>query len=168
MNLSKLNSLSSLEAKKLFLECCHSQRWAELMVALRPFKNKQSILYWAKQTWDLSQESDILDAFSGHAKIGDLSRGESAKANAATLKEQGQVAQANASIRDQLTQLNEQYANKFGFIFIVCATGKSAEQMLATLQDRFNNNRQQELQNGAVEQGKITQLRINNLVEESQ
>ncbi|MGP9496876.1 2-oxo-4-hydroxy-4-carboxy-5-ureidoimidazoline decarboxylase, partial [Pseudoalteromonas sp. AOP7-A1-14] len=78
--------------------------------------------------------------------------------------EQSGMSQANTSTLEKMITLNNDYLHKFGFIFIVCATGKSAEQMLALIEQRINNNRAEELQIAAGEQAKITQIRLENLL----
>ena len=165
MTLDEFNCLSSSQAETVLLECCHSQWWAELMVEQRPYESKQSLLNTAEEIWLKAQEKDILEAFLGHAKIGDLSKNDKEKVSELTLKEQGQVVQTTNAVLDELKQLNELYSEKFGFIYIVCATGKPAEEMLNILQGRIKNTRAQELTNGAAEQNQITKIRINNLVE---
>ncbi|HSC66373.1 MAG TPA: 2-oxo-4-hydroxy-4-carboxy-5-ureidoimidazoline decarboxylase, partial [Cellvibrio sp.] len=110
------------------------------------------------------EEEQILEAFSGHAHIGDIELLRSRYAGRAT-HEQGQVLQASDAVVQELYQLNKKYEAQNGFIFIVCARGKSAEEMLGLLRSRINNPRAVELQNGAREQGEITRLRIAALID---
>ncbi|MBX2848354.1 MAG: 2-oxo-4-hydroxy-4-carboxy-5-ureidoimidazoline decarboxylase [Acidiferrobacterales bacterium] len=166
LTLMELNNLSSKQAKDVFLQCCHSEWWAEIMTGSRPFKSIETVLEYAEMKWQDAKEKDILDAFSGHAQIGDLSGKSGAGPSELTTKEQGQVANAQASILSRLDQLNQSYYEKFGFIYIVFATGKSASEMLEILLSRIDNDRQQELQNGSIEQSKITNLRLKQLFEE--
>lgn len=161
MTLDQLNALSPDAAKSLFLEQCHSHTWAQTMADARPFASIDSVLACAEQVWQNAREEDILDAFSGHAKIGDLA----ALRNKFASAEQGQVAAADDTVLLALRDRNDEYLAKFGFIFIVCATGKPAAQMLALLLARLANSRQQELANGAAEQAKITALRLRKLLD---
>lgn len=162
-SLEQLNRLNEAEAISVFLSCCNSQRWAESMSQLRPFATLDALLKQAMIAWEASPEEDILEAFSGHAKIGDFSANGSEAASQATQKEQGQVVNANSDTLNDLSRLNQLYLEKFGFIYIVFATGKSATEMLELLQARITNTRNQELSNGAMEQGKITTLRLKQL-----
>jgi 2-oxo-4-hydroxy-4-carboxy-5-ureidoimidazoline decarboxylase len=163
LTLAQLNALEPDAAFTRFHHCCHCRRWARDMVQARPFASRDDLLAAADSLWQGSSESEILEAFGGHAKIGDLAalRGKYAAQAAA---EQGQVQHSNEQTLLALRDLNQAYEDKFGFIFIVCASGKSAEQMLALLQARIDNSRPEELANGAREQGKITALRLQKLV----
>lgn len=116
----------------------------------------------AREEWFALSESDWLEAFSHHPKIGD--RASLAARFPAThdlsAREQASVGSAHANVIDALAEGNEAYLERFGFIFIVCATGKSAEEMLQLLRDRLPNDRATELRNAAEEQAKITALRL--------
>lgn len=161
MNLSEFNQLTSTQCQSLLVEVCHSFRWAKMMSQGRPFATLSVLQDTAKEIWAQMSKDDILDAFSGHAKIGDLSalRDKYSAASA----EQGQVADAQEEVLHDLMRLNQEYEKKNGFIFIVCATGKSAAQMRDMLLDRIDNSSEQELIAGAQEQAKITEIRLNKL-----
>lgn len=163
--IDELNRLGDTEVQSIFLRCCNSHYWAKAMSKLRPFASIDTVIEQASVVWEAAQESDILEAFSGHAKIGDLSVKRGEGASAATKKEQGQVAMAGKTTLDELSHLNRLYFEKFGFIYIVFATGKSAREMLELLQSRIENTREQELINGAIEQSKITNLRLKQLLQ---
>ena len=122
----------------------------------------------ADEVWALSTEDDFLQAFEGHPEIGDVSTLREKYRNTEKLAghEQSGVNSANEDTLQLLAQGNNDYKEKFGFIFIVCATGKSAEEMLQLLQQRLPNNRDEELANAAEEQRKITRIRLNKLLEE--
>lgn len=158
VSLEELNLLSSQIAQEFFLQVCHSQRWATAMVNKRPFASVRELRDLAQELWSQAEEADILEAFGGHARIGDLSALQEKFSAAAT--EQGQVAEAPQAIIEQLFEENNEYYERNGFIFIVCATGKSAGEMLTLLRTRSFNSREQELINGAAEQSKITALRL--------
>ncbi len=162
ISIDQLNALNVDQATTFFTYICHCQRWANDMCAARPFTNLASLLSMAETLWSEASEAEILEAFQGHARIGDLSAMKE-KYSAAS-KEQGQVASADEHVLQELLVKNNEYFDKNGFIFIVCATGKLAEEMLTLLLDRLHNPRQDELKNGAVEQGKITHLRLSSRI----
>jgi 2-oxo-4-hydroxy-4-carboxy-5-ureidoimidazoline decarboxylase len=130
----------------------------------RPFVSLEKLLTTANCFWTGVEEEQILEAFSGHARIGDIELLRSHYAGRAT-QEQGQVLQASEAVIQELHRLNKAYEEKNGFIFIVCASGKPAEEMLRLLRARIDNPRALELQNGAREQGEITRLRIAKLID---
>jgi len=158
MSLQELNIVSSAIAQEFFMQVCHCQRWATDMTHSRPFANMRELRQTAEALWADASESEILEAFSGHARIGDLSALK--KKYCAAAREQGQVAQSSLEIIEQLYEENNRYLQQNGFIFVVCASGKSAEEMLTLLRTRIFNTREQELMNGAAEQSKITALRL--------
>ncbi|MBX2857790.1 MAG: 2-oxo-4-hydroxy-4-carboxy-5-ureidoimidazoline decarboxylase [Cellvibrionaceae bacterium] len=164
MELTLLNTMPSAQAKRVFLDVCHCRRWAEDMCRLRPFSDSHSLLAGAAQCWQQSGEGEILEAFLGHKQIGDLEALRD-KYQQHTQQEQGQVLQASEAVLMALHQLNQQYLDKFGFIFIVCATGKSAVEMLALLERRIDNSRAQEIEIAAAEQAKIIEIRLRKLLE---
>lgn len=163
--LERLNSLPRELAKLDFERCCGSSRWAERMLANRPFHTMEDLLSTAEREWAQMQEADWLEAFSHHPKIGDVTS--LRKKFAATAQwasgEQASVQQADEATLQQLAAGNTAYENKFGFIFIICATGKSAGEMLASLQQRLPNDRGTELKIAAGEQARITALRLKKL-----
>ena len=153
--------------QKLLREFCSSTQWITSMAKARPYKDGEHMLALAESLWLKATEENILEAFLGHPKIGDLNALKNKYAHHATT-EQGQVADAQDEILQQLQQYNENYEKQFGFIFIVCATGKSASEMLNLIKQRIINSRDDELRNGASEQLKIIHLRIQRWLEDSQ
>ena len=166
MTLHNLNTLPESEFKQALLNCCGSTAWVNKMYALLPFEDLVELLNDAEEQWYQCSEADWLQAFAHHPKIGDIDSLK--KKFAATAQwagsEQGTVAQASEQTLQQLAEGNDAYEKKFGFIFIVCATGKSAAEMLAMLQQRLPNSREEEVQIAAGEQNTITQLRIQKLL----
>jgi OHCU decarboxylase len=166
MSLESLNELPAGEASQEFLKCCGSSRWANAMTARRPYKNVEELAQAANDTWWALEQSDWLEAFRSHPKIGE----KKAAAEVSTQskhwsgEEQAGVQTAAHDTVDSLARLNREYEEKFGFIFIVCATGKSAGEMLAILRKRLQNDRDTELPIAAAEQAKITELRLKKLV----
>ena len=166
MDLSKLNDLPVEQAHHQFMQCCTAERWVEQMVAARPFSSGEKLREVADEIWQQCTEADFLQAFDGHPKIGDVSslRAKYANTKALASGEQSAVSAASEDTLQALAQGNTDYQEKFGFIFIVCATGKSAEQMLGLLQARLPNDRDTELKNAAQEQRKIFHIRIDKLL----
>jgi len=162
MNLEQLNSFTVEQATHTFMQCCTSSTWVKAMVQARPFSDNRAIAKQADLAWQELAETDYLEAFEGHPKIGDVSSLRAKYANTKELagNEQGLVKEANDDVLEVLSQGNSDYEEKFGFIFIVCATGKSAKEMSDLLQARLPNSKTQELINAAEEQRKIFQLRI--------
>lgn len=142
--------------------CCGSAAWVDRMMARRPFASEQALLAAARDEWLALGPDDWREAFAHHPKIGD--RASLAARFPAThdlsAKEQSAAATANAHVLDELAAANDAYLARFGFIFIVYATGKSADEMLALLRMRLPNDRATELRNAADEQAKITALRL--------
>ena len=163
--LERLNSLPQELAKLDLTRCCGASRWVERMLANRPFHTMEDLLTTAEREWADMQEPDWLEAFSHHPKIGDVEslRKKFALTAQWAAGEQSSVQQADEATLQRLAAGNTDYENKFGFIFIICATGKSASEMLAALQHRLPNNRSEELKLAAAEQAKITALRLKKL-----
>lgn len=145
------------------LSCCQCRGWVQRVISERPFVDVEALRSVVIDAWAQATEADLLEAFQGHPQIGDLQALRNKYESTATA-EQGQIEGADESVLLALQARNETYREKFGFIFIVCATGKSAAQMLTLLDERLPNSRSQELVNGAAEQLKITLLRLEKLM----
>jgi len=162
----QLSALSPDEARVALMRCCGARAWVEAMLAMRPFGSEQALLRAAQETWSKLGKDDYLEAFSHHPQIG-ADRAELARRFASTAQlsaaEQSGVAHADAATLDALAEANRAYLARFGYIFIVCATGKSAEQMLSLLRERLPNAPEAELRIAAAEQAKITTLRLQKL-----
>lgn len=165
-SLSALNVLPIEDAKNAFSNCCTSQAWIDGMVAARPFISLEQCHEVALSIWAGLGEQDFLQAFEGHPKIGDVTslREKYAHTKKLASGEQSSVDDASEEVIQQLSAGNTAYEDKNGFIFIVCATGKSAAEMLLLLNQRLPNEREVELVNAAAEQAKITAIRINKLI----
>jgi OHCU decarboxylase len=166
MSLESLNALPPDEASQEFLKCCGSARWANAMTARRPYDTVEDLMRAASDIWWALEESDWLEASRSHPKIGEKKAAAEVSTQSQTWsgQEQSGVRDANQDTIDSLAQLNREYEEKFGFIFIVCATGKSAGEMLAILRERIVNEIDAELPIAAAEQAKITELRLKKLV----
>ncbi len=141
---------------------CTSQRWQQRMKAAMPYENAPAFIQAAKQAFAFLEEADWLEAFAGHPMIGDLTslREKYSQGKALSEQEQAQVNQASDQVLKELLELNYRYRDKFGFIFIVCATNKSAQEMLTILKERINHSREDELSLAALEQQKISHIRM--------
>jgi OHCU decarboxylase len=165
--LDRLNALSESEAEAELLKCCGSTLWARRMAGERPFDSLQGLLAAADSVWWALDREDWLEAFSRHPKIGER---ESARAQAPEAKQWSEQEQAGTESADEETKRefregNREYEEKFGHIYIVCATGKSAGEMLYGLRERMGNDSETELSRAAEEQRKITELRLRKLLE---
>ena len=165
IRLDWLNNLSEEEASNELLKCCGSQNWARQMVSSRPIASFEELIQKAETAWWNLDRDDWLTAFRSHPKIGEN------KAATVSTQSEGWSGQEQAGIHgaatqtlDELAKLNGEYEKKFGFIFIVCATGKSSEEMLAILKSRIGNDLETELPVAAREQAKITEIRLRKLL----
>lgn len=166
MTLTELNNLEIEQARSAFMQCCTSNAWVERMLTSIPFSSLSALSSHADANWQGLSEADYLQAFDGHPKIGDVSslREKYRSTEKIAAGEQSGVNTATEFTLTKLKKLNDDYQEKFGFIFIVCATGKSASEMLAILEQRIVNTRSQEIANAAEEQRKILQIRIEKLM----
>lgn len=160
-----LNTLSKSDFISQANKCCSSTTWSKYLEAQRPFKNLSDLQSKSDSIWKEMKEPDLLEAFDGHSKIGDLETLKKKYHNttAWSKDEQAKASDADIEILKELQKLNNDYQDKFGFIFIVFATGKSAQEMLDILKGRINNDRTTELTNASNEQNKITRLRLEKL-----
>ena len=166
MTLDTLNTLPKSEALEQFAICCGASKWVEKITAFRPFQHKTELFDLTEKIWFSLNSEDWLEAFSHHPKIGDIDllRKNFQKIKSWSEKEQSGIQEAGEYILKDLAESNRLYEEKFGYIFIVCATGKSAEEMLILLKVRLENDPAAELLIAAKEQNKITQLRLENLL----
>jgi 2-oxo-4-hydroxy-4-carboxy-5-ureidoimidazoline decarboxylase len=162
MNLEQINTWAEQDAVEKFRRCCGSSRWSDRMARKRPFQSEASLFAAAEQTWWGLAQSDWLEAFAAHPKIGDTAalKAKFAATAAWSAAEQAGVATAVDDVLDELAALNHRYEARFGYIFIVCATGKSAGEMLTLLRARMHNTALEEIKFAAAEQWKITQIRL--------
>jgi OHCU decarboxylase len=156
-----LNRMSSTEAIAALQRWCGSGQWATAMAALRPFEDVAALLRQGERVWWSLADTDWLEAFAAHPRIG-----ETKPVSAWSSGEQQGVAGAPTDVKSELARANTAYAAKLGFRYIVCATGRSAEDMLADILARTDGARATELRTAAEEQAKITRLRIRKLMEE--
>jgi len=162
----QLNSLGHGDAEKEFLKCCGSRQWAQEMVNERPFTAVDQMIETADRVWWALEPQDWLEAFRSHPKIGEQKAAQQVSEESRAWSEQEQSGIANSAQETvtALAELNRAYEEKFGYIFIVCATGKSSQEMLGILRARLENPAGIELRIAAAEQAKITELRLRKLL----
>jgi OHCU decarboxylase len=168
--LALLNALPSNEAEYEFLKCCGSREWASQITAARPFKSVDDLIVKADQVWWSLEPNDWLEAFHSHPKIGEKKPAAETGAEAQKWSEDEQSGTRNSGAETMATlaELNREYEQRFGFIFIVYASGKSTEEMLASLRGRLNHGLDEELNLAAAEQAKIAQLRLRKLIDNAE
>ncbi|HLY41470.1 MAG TPA: 2-oxo-4-hydroxy-4-carboxy-5-ureidoimidazoline decarboxylase [Terracidiphilus sp.] len=159
--LAAWNEAKEKEAMEIMISCCGARRWAEEMTALRPIESIAALSEAADRVWSTMQEPDWLEAFACHPRIGE--REPKHATNQSTQwsqEEQAGSAGAASGILAELAELNALYEQRFGFTYIVCATGKSGGEMLEILKRRIHSDRESELREAAEQQRKIMQIRL--------
>lgn len=165
--LRRLDTLPRQEAEAALLACCGSTAWARRMAGERPFRDRQKLLEAGERVWWELGRQDWLEAFSRHPRIGEKRAAKRTSAKAQRWSETEQAG-ARGAASENLTELrtaNQAYEARFGHIFIVCASGKSSQEMLELLQQRLQNDADTELRIAAEEQRRITHLRLEKLLE---
>ncbi len=165
MTLDEFNSLPDEKVAAELERCCGSQRWINGMKTILPFDSVSSVYKHADEVWRALSQEDWKEAFVHHPKIGDIEnvRTKFASPSAWAVGEQQGVENASDETLRRLADGNLKYEKKFGYIFIVCATGKSADEMLSVLNNRLSNSVDDEIYIAADEQRKITRIRLEKL-----
>jgi 2-oxo-4-hydroxy-4-carboxy-5-ureidoimidazoline decarboxylase len=160
--LQQWNSLDRSSAEAEILPCCGSRAWAQELANLRPFEEPEDLLKASDRVWSQLDIADWDEAFRSHPRIGESKAPASATAKSAqwSTQEQSTAASTTATVQSRLKTANAAYEARFGRIYIVCATGKSSEEMLAILERRLDNEEAAELLEAAEQQRQITQLRL--------
>jgi 2-oxo-4-hydroxy-4-carboxy-5-ureidoimidazoline decarboxylase len=160
--LAQWNAAPLAQAIQAIVPSCGSSRWAEALVSRRPILSDEELLALSDTIWNSLQRDDWLEAFRTHPRIGERTVSTEAPGQSAvwSAQEQNGVASSASGIQKALAEGNQQYEQRFGRTFIVCATGKSAEEMLGILRIRMQNDPGSELQESAEQQRQITRLRL--------
>lgn len=160
--LAQWNCLPVEAAVNELMPCCGSKAWANGMAARRPFPDVTTLLAAADETWSNLTAEDWMEAFRSHPRIGESRAGQFAPVQSATwsAQEQRNVAAAGEGVKSALAEANQEYEQRFRHIFIVCATGKSASEILETLRRRLQNDGPTELREAAEQQRQITRIRL--------
>ncbi len=160
MTLGEINTAIPDKTRAALRLCCGSKMWTERMMEHRPFASPENLFDEADRIWFSLSPTDWLEAFAAHPKIGESS------SSAWSSEEQRGMSKADSDTVRAIHELNTKYADQFGFIFIVCATGKSALDLRALLEQRLGNSPEAEVRIAADEQAKITRLRLHKLLAE--
>lgn len=164
MDFKSLNTLDKSELEKALFACCGSNKWVNQLIAANSFSSELRLVENAIDIWyNHCEKSDYLESFTHHPEIGDV---KSLKEKFAG-KEQASIAEASDATIQELANMNAAYKSNFGFIFIVCATGKSAAEMLQLMKNRIGNSIEEEIAIAMGEQMKITIIRFKKLFENS-
>jgi allantoicase len=166
-SLERFNRLPRQRAQRALLDCCGSKNWAQQMAARRPFEGEQALFETADKIWTTLAREDWLEAFLHHPPIGETraKAKQSAAASRWSAKEQSSVQKTAPEVLQSLAEQNRAYAEKFGYVFLICASGKLSEEILSNLRQRLPNDPETELRFAAEEQRKITRLRLEKLLE---
>jgi 2-oxo-4-hydroxy-4-carboxy-5-ureidoimidazoline decarboxylase len=167
--IEQINQLPPSEFREAVYRCCASSRWANQMVKAGPYLSVEGLQDKAVEIWSSMTNEDYLEAFKGHPMIGsdlDALRRKFTHTSEWSEGEQAGMQSASESVLKRLQAANIQYLNRFGYIFIVCATGKSAAEMVGMLEVRLTNLSDVEMTIAAGEQQKITTIRLNKWFEQ--
>ncbi len=161
---TRLDGLSREGVEAALSRCCGAQRWVEGMVARRPWKTNEALFAAADEIWRGLSPEDWREAFSHHPRIGERKATASPAATRAwSADEQAGATGSSSLVQDRLALLNRRYDERFGHVFLICASGLSGEEMLAELERRLEQDPAAELAQAAAEQAKITRLRLEKL-----
>lgn len=161
-----LDAASDGEARATLSRCCGAAGWVERMLGRRPFGSDDALFRIADEEWAKADRAEILEALAHHPRIGadlgELRKKYASTASWAAGEQSGAQAASDETLR-ALRDGNLAYEARHGFVFVVCATGKSADEMLAILRSRIDHDEDDELRIAAGEQGKITRIRLEKL-----
>jgi OHCU decarboxylase len=164
MTLGEFNALPSDQAELMLMDCCGSAGWAAGVASRRPYATVEALHKAADSIWWKLERADWLEAFSHHPQIGDKPASGSESARQWATGEQTGARAASDDVKTRLARANRAYFDKFGYIYIVCATRKTAEGMLAILNQRLQNDPPSELSIAAEQQRLITRIRLEKLL----
>ena len=164
MTLAEFNALPSSQAESQLMDCCGSARWSASVASRRPYATVEMLHKAADSIWWKLDRADWLEAFSHHPQIGEKPASGSESARQWAAGEQAGARAASDDVKSRLARANRAYFEKFGYIYIVCASGKTAEGMLAILNQRLQNDLPSELSIAAEQQRLITRLRLEKLL----
>jgi OHCU decarboxylase len=166
LTLGRLNAVSPSEAERELLACCGSRTWARHVAAGRPYADLDALVATSDRVWSRLSPEDWREAFAKHPRIG-----ERAAATATATErgwsggEQSRAQKSPAAVLAELAIANAEYEDRFGHVFLICATGKTADEILANARSRLRNDPDRELAVAAEEQRRITHLRLRKLLE---
>ncbi|GAC1418793.1 MAG: 2-oxo-4-hydroxy-4-carboxy-5-ureidoimidazoline decarboxylase [Acidobacteriaceae bacterium] len=158
--LERWNAADAAVAAREILACCGSGAWADSLAARRPFASPGELFMVSDMIWQNLAEDDWREAFASHPRIGETHVASATEESLAWSGEEQRAAASEAGAKQALAKANREYETKFGRIFIVCAAGRSAAEILAICNTRMNNDSTTEMLASAEEQRQITQLRL--------
>jgi OHCU decarboxylase len=164
MTLAEFNALTATQAESLLMDCCGATRWAASVASKRPYETVEALHRAADSIWWKLDRNDWLEAFGHHPQIGERPASGSGSAREWAEGEQAGARGISEDVKTRLARANRAYVDKFGFIYIICATGKSVEAMLALLNQRLQNDPASELSIAAEQQRQITRIRLEKLL----
>ena len=166
ITIADFDAMPDAEAAFKLAACCGSSAWVSRMLARRPFRSRQHLFNEADEVAQTLNDADWLEAFSHHPRIGQRRSNAvvSSMAESWSTGEQSAVTHADSSVRAVIADANARYEEQFHFIFIISASGRTADAILSELRCRLDNPRDAELRTAAAEQTKITRLRLEKLV----
>lgn len=165
LTLEQLNLLHELQAERRLLSCCGSRAWAQGVTAGRPYYTFNELLATSDHVWSRLTPDDWREAFSRHPRIGDSSSTAHNTAEHWSEREQARARGGSATTLAELAELNAEYEDRFGYVFLICATAKTADEILERGRERLNNDPETELRIAAEEQRLITHLRLRKLLD---
>ena len=166
LTLDGLNALPASDAERELLACCGSRAWAREVAAGRPYPDVETLLVTSDRIWWRLPPDDWLEAFANHPRIGERAAAKATRNDQRWSEaEQARAQQGAASVLGELAAANAQYEDRFGHVFLICATGKSADEILAHARSRLQNSPERELRVAAEEQRRITHLRVRKLLD---
>lgn len=166
ITVSQLDEMTADEAGALLKECCGSSRWVAMMLARRPFRFRDSVFFAADMFWKSLTMRDRMEAFAHHPRIGEKSGAKLQGEQGArwSAMEQSGMDVVEAELRKEIAEINREYEDRFGYIYIVSAQGKTAAELLTIAKDRLRNSPEREIRVACEEQKKIMHLRLEKLL----
>ncbi len=163
MTIAQFDQLPVGEKRNLLFSCCGSESWVNQMLEIFPVNDLIDLLEYAEEKWFDCNPADWLEAFENHARLGDKNALQNELSDSFSINEQARLLTSENVILQSLSDANEDYEETFGYMFISYAQGKTAETLLAELEERLRNDPREEIKIAAAEQDKITKSRLRKL-----
>lgn len=162
----RLNAMDDAAAVAALTSICGSTAWAEAVARRRPFADAVELEAAAEAAWDALEQADWLEAIEAHPRIGESKPPSGGEASEFSKGEQARAAESDAAVREWLAAAQREYERRFGFGFLICASGKSAREILADCRERLENDRSAEIARAAEEERKIGRIRVGKWLEQ--
>lgn len=169
MTVAALDALPESAAREVLIACCGARPWVDAMLAARPWRDRDTLLACADQCWEALSRAQVAEAVAHHPRLGETQAAAalSERASQWSAREQAGASATDGAVRAALAAGNREYEARFGHTFILCASGRSAAEMLAAMQARLANDAATELRITAAELHQITRLRLEKLLAEA-